>query len=114
MAARKSTRKRSRARSHRPLRSRRLPGSGPGACSDLPPIRKHLEDLLRGLKLVLSVVSVAVDALRHQNADGDEDVALVLQRAAGDRLDIEIEKGAELLGSLGEGSGRSEDRQRAA
>lgn len=60
---------------------------------------------------MLSVVSVAVDALRHQNSDGDEDVALVLQRAAGDRLDIEIEKTSDLVGSL---NGGTEDQQRAA
>ena len=40
----------------------------------------------------MAVVQVCVAALRHQNADCDAEVAHVLQRHAGDRLDIEIEQ----------------------
>lgn len=55
---------------------------------------------LRKLRLTMSVITTAVGALRHQNADSDEDVANVLQRCASDRLDIEIEKIAALLARL--------------
>jgi len=51
---------------------------------------------IRGLNLVMSALVVSVAALRHQNCEADEDVARVLERAAIDRLDIEIENVAEL------------------
>lgn len=55
---------------------------------------------LRKLRLTMSVITTAIGALRHQNADSDEDVANVLERCASDRLDIEIEKIQALLARL--------------
>lgn len=54
--------------------------------------RKPLQDSIRQLRLAQSVITVAIAALRRQNADNDADVADVLERYASDRLDIEIEK----------------------
>ena len=53
---------------------------------------ERLRGLALRLRLVMAVVQVCVAALRHQNADCDAEVAHVLQRHAGDRLDIEIEQ----------------------
>ena len=50
---------------------------------------------IRGLNLVMSALVVSVAALRHQNCEADEDIARVLERAAIDRLDIEIENVAD-------------------
>ncbi len=55
-----------------------------------------LQDSIRQLRLAQSVITVAIAALRRQNADNDADVALVLERYASDRLDIEIERLARL------------------
>lgn len=55
---------------------------------------------LRRLRLTMSVITVAVGALRQQNADYDEDIAQVLERCASDRLDIEIEKIEALVARL--------------
>lgn len=55
---------------------------------------------LRHLRLTMSVITVAVGALRQQNADCDQDIAQVLERCASDRLDIEIEKIEALLARL--------------
>lgn len=51
-----------------------------------------LSDSISDLRLALSVITVAIAALRRQNADNDADVADVLERYASDRLDIQIEK----------------------
>ncbi len=56
-----------------------------------------LRDTIRELRLALSVLTVAVAALRKQNADNDADVAEVLERYASDRLDMQIEKLRALL-----------------
>jgi hypothetical protein len=53
------------------------------------------EDCVRELRLVMSVITVAIAALRRQNADCDAEIADVLERFASDRLDVEIEKLAE-------------------
>lgn len=64
------------------------------------PVRNKLEDATRYMRLAMAAVVVAVAALRHQNADNDEDVALLLQRAAADRLDMAIEKVEAALAGL--------------
>ena len=56
-----------------------------------PEAREQLEDHIRGLQTALSTVIVAITALRRQNSDFDADIARVLEHAAADRLDIEIE-----------------------
>ncbi len=78
----------------------------------------QMSDRIRGLNLVMSAIVVSVAALRHQNADSDEDIASVLQRTAGDRLDIEIENIAELsrisrdtLQRVGPAASRGTDEQ---
>jgi hypothetical protein len=50
------------------------------------------EGCVRELRLVMSVLTVAIAALRRQNADCDADIAEVLERFASDRLDVQIEK----------------------
>lgn len=56
-----------------------------------------LGDAIRQLRLALSVVTVAIAALRKQNADNDADVAEVLERYASDCLDMQIERLEALL-----------------
>jgi UDP-N-acetylmuramate-alanine ligase len=63
-------------------------------------IRNSLNELLQVLEQVESVISVSVAALRHQNCDGDLDVARVLQRGAGDRISVQVEKIETLLVAL--------------
>jgi len=52
------------------------------------------------LQLILPVISVAVLALRHQHAELDEDIALVLSRNACDPLDVEIDQLEALLSTM--------------
>lgn len=66
-------------------------GSGRVATRDQQ-VKVRLSELLRSLEQIESVLSVAAAALRHQNCEKDVDVARVLQRDAGDRLSVEIEK----------------------
>lgn len=61
---------------------------------------QHLRDLVRFLQQAMSTVIVSVEALRHQNADCDEDVARVLQRNVSDRLYGEVEKTTAFLATL--------------
>ena len=51
-----------------------------------------LGDVRNQLELVMAIAYVACAALRFQNVDGDEDVALALQRAVGDELGRQIEQ----------------------
>lgn len=51
-----------------------------------------LQDAIGELRLTISVLAVAIGALRRQNADHDADVAEVLERYASDRLDMQLEK----------------------
>jgi hypothetical protein len=62
------------------------------------PIRLHRH--VQRLQLILPVISVAVLALRHQNAELDEDIALVLSRNACDPLDVEIDQLEALLSTM--------------
>ncbi len=48
--------------------------------------RKSPQDLARELRLVMSVVITCVAALRHQNAEQDQEMALVLMRLVSDPL----------------------------
>ena len=56
------------------------------------PLCGELTDLRRRLEGYRVCVSVAVNALRHQNADLDEDVAAALTRGAADPLLDEVER----------------------
>ena len=52
----------------------------------------NLREVLRDLPQIHSAVVVAVAALRQQASELDEDVALVLQRGAADRIQDQVEK----------------------
>jgi len=54
----------------------------------------------RQLQVCHAAIVVAVGALEAQNADRDREVALVLQRHVGDRLDEHIEKLRELVARI--------------
>jgi SMC interacting uncharacterized protein involved in chromosome segregation len=56
------------------------------------PARDELQDVIRQLRGLQSTISVAVGALRHQNADIDADIAHLLQRSVGDRLEEQVQK----------------------
>jgi hypothetical protein len=56
----------------------------------------ELQELARSLRLAFSAVVVCAGALRHQNAEMDEEIALVLKTGCSDRLDAAIE-GIEVL-----------------
>lgn len=62
------------------------------------PIRLHHH--VQRLQLILPVISVAVLALRRQNAELDEDIALVLSRHACDPLNVELDQLEELVDSM--------------
>jgi hypothetical protein len=50
----------------------------------------------------MSVVSTAADALKHQGAEMDEDIAFVLRRCCCERLYDEIEQAESLLSKHGD------------
>jgi len=60
----------------------------------------RLHDHVQRLRLILPVISVAVIALRKQNADLDEDIASILHRHASDPLDAAITTIEVLLDAL--------------
>ena len=49
-------------------------------------------DIRKKLEVVMAVVCVSAAALRAQRADDDTEVALCLQRCAGDEIDRQIER----------------------
>jgi hypothetical protein len=55
-------------------------------------VARLLEEAIRGLEQIHSTVTVAVAALRQQASGLDEDIASVLSRGAGDRIQDQIEK----------------------
>jgi hypothetical protein len=55
-------------------------------------IRTELGQVISHLRQVQSAVVVAVAALRQQNCELDEDIAMVLQRSVADRLHEQIER----------------------
>lgn len=110
MAARQSTSKRAsrrdRRRSQAPQGSTRRMQPQPGRRADRPEAsssdsqREFLRDLIRGLNRIMSVVIVATQALEHQNADSDANVADILRTYAGNKLYIEIENAETVLARL--------------
>lgn len=66
-----------------------------------PPIRDRLRRLQIHLQVARAGVVVAAAALRHQNADRDEDIACVLEHCVGARLAEQIECVAELMAPRG-------------
>lgn len=63
-------------------------------------VRTALEDTLRRLELVRSTSTICVSALRYQNCELDEDVAILMQRNVADTVGEEIEKLSQLLETL--------------
>ena len=55
-------------------------------------ITSLLHELIAGLQQIHSTVTVGVAALRQQASGLDEDIANVLSRGAGDRLQDQLEK----------------------
>jgi hypothetical protein len=55
-------------------------------------ILTELGEVITHLQQLHSAVAVAVSALRQQNADIDADVANLLQRSVGDKLQHQIDK----------------------
>ena len=76
-------------------RRRRASALGQGAARKAVK-RQSLEDSMdvhkRALQTAMSTIIVSIAALRRQNGDIDADVALVLERAAADCLDVELER----------------------
>jgi nitrate reductase NapAB chaperone NapD len=62
--------------------------------------RAPLAEVVRHLRHVRSAVVVAVAALRQQNCELDEDIAVVLQRNVADQLHDQIERLETLEGTL--------------
>jgi hypothetical protein len=57
-----------------------------------PKITALLHEVMGGLHQIHSTVTVAVAALRQQASGLDEDIASVLSRGAGDRLQDQVDK----------------------
>jgi len=60
-------------------------------------VQGALEGLHEQLRLALAGIVVATAALRYQNADRDEEIALVLDRFVARRVAEQIERVSELL-----------------
>ncbi len=54
--------------------------------------RSPLDEIILRLQQIRSAVALSVAALKYQNSDLDEDIASVLQRGVGDRLQEEIDR----------------------
>jgi hypothetical protein len=99
MAARNSTRTKSARAVKRSPKLRRKSGAhNPvtsvirqgGAQASLP--LAVLSDISLRLKVAMAATAVCGAALKSQNADSDEDAAVVLQRCVADELDRQIER----------------------
>jgi hypothetical protein len=55
-------------------------------------VRSQLGEVVLHLRQVQSAVVVAVAALKQQNCELDEDIAIVLQRSVVDRLEDQIDR----------------------
>ena len=93
------------ARSSIPRRSRRRPPSVPAAAPQLTGRKRAvipgtraagrtdaLREIRSKLEIAMAVVCISSAALRAQGADNDANVALCLQRCAGDEIDRQIER----------------------
>jgi hypothetical protein len=75
-------------------------------------IRVLLGEVIGQLEQLHSTLAVAVGALRQQNADIDADVARLLQRAVGDKIQGEIERLEAALRLLPSGTARKRKEKR--
>jgi len=62
-----------------------------------PNVWDRLGTVQKHLRVARAGVVVAAAALRHQNADRDEDIACVLEQCIGARLEEQIEHIAQLI-----------------
>jgi hypothetical protein len=65
-------------------------------------MERQLAELTRDLEQIHSAVAVAVAALRQQASGIDEDIANVLQRGAGDRIQDQVDRVEAVLAALSE------------
>jgi len=52
----------------------------------------HVRDAVRRMKRIVPVLAVVILALRRQNAELDEEIASVLDRYAGEPLDVLVDE----------------------
>lgn len=72
-------------------------------------IGQRIADHCASLRFVCGTLNVCAQALHQQNAEMDADIALVIQRTAGDKLDATIERLEELAFGLGLGQREMEE-----
>jgi hypothetical protein len=75
-----------------PRHRRRRASPGKGQSSRNWQVRVQLAEAIGQLEQLQSTLAVAVGALRQQNADIDSDVARLLQRSVGDKIQQEIDR----------------------
>lgn len=75
-------------------------GRGSQAAAVTDALRERLAEHLGALRFVNGTLAVCAQALRQQNAEMDADIALVIQRTAGDKLDATIDQIEELVYGL--------------
>lgn len=63
-------------------------------------VRKHLEQIYLHLQLVHSGILVSAAALHTRNREHDVDIASVLTHCVSERLAVQIERIAEVIGQL--------------
>jgi hypothetical protein len=69
-----------------------------------PAVLDALSDIVKRLEVVHAVLICAAHALRDQDTDIDEDVALAIQRCGSDVIDAQLEKLHTLLASSSGGA----------
>jgi hypothetical protein len=89
-----------------PMKTAAKPSSKSAAAPGPAAIQPDLHVIAVELRCALSAITVAVRALREQNADIDSDIAVVLQRAAGGPLHSGLEKIESLLEERNRPTGR--------
>ncbi|HEV7138756.1 MAG TPA: hypothetical protein VGN43_19115 [Steroidobacteraceae bacterium] len=70
------------------------------------PRAASLDEVMLHLRHVQSAVSVAIAALRRQNCELDEDIAVLLQRCVCDRIGDQLQKLEEAHARRGSATGR--------
>src|SRR5262245_41880722 len=80
--------------------SRRGVGGRRNSPGRSPDLAETLDGIARSVSHAAAAVTVCTEALRHQDAEMDVEIALVLQRGAGDRLAEALQKLRELEHNL--------------
>jgi hypothetical protein len=71
---------------------KRMPRSPRSPKSEPRAPRSSLNEVILHLRQIRAAVALSVAALKYQNSDLDEDIASVLQRGVGDRLQEQIDR----------------------